>query len=111
MEVSVTFPDAGTCLRVHKADLGRALRRLRLARNLTIEGLARDAGMHPTYLSAIERGISNPTFGKLADLAEVLEVPVSIIVSTAEEHCMEEAIRIVAVEAVRSARADDRQMQ
>jgi transcriptional regulator with XRE-family HTH domain len=33
--------------------------------------------MHSSYLSGIERGVRNPTFSKLADLDEVLEVPVS----------------------------------
>ena len=51
------------------ADLEQAVRRLSRDRRLTIETLASDAGIHPTYLSGIERGIRNPTFGKLADLA------------------------------------------
>jgi|HubBroStandDraft_4_1064222.scaffolds.fasta_scaffold03913_5 transcriptional regulator with XRE-family HTH domain len=110
-EVSIAVPDSGACLRVHRGDLGSAIRHLRQARHLTIETLALDAGMHPTYLSGIERGIRNPTFGKLVDLAEVLEVPVSIILSTAEERCTEEAIRIAAVDAFRAARADARQTQ
>lgn len=33
--------------------------------------------MHPSYLSGVERGVRNPTFSKLADLDEVLEVSVS----------------------------------
>jgi ribosome-binding protein aMBF1 (putative translation factor) len=60
-----------------QSDFGSAIRRFRLARHLTIEGLALDAGMHSSYLSGIERGVRNPTFSKLADLDEVLEVPVS----------------------------------
>lgn len=35
------------------ADLGRAIRRLRWERKLTIEKLAFAAEMHPTYLSGI----------------------------------------------------------
>jgi len=66
------------------ADLGRAIRRLRRARHLTIEDLAHAADMHPTYLSGIERGIRNPTWSKLCSLAETLEVPVSEIVGEAE---------------------------
>jgi transcriptional regulator with XRE-family HTH domain len=65
------------------ADLGRAVRRLRRARRLTIEDLAHVADMHPTYLSGIERGIRNPTWSKLTAVAEALEVPISIVVHEA----------------------------
>jgi transcriptional regulator with XRE-family HTH domain len=65
------------------ADLGRAIRRLRRARRLTIDDLAHVADMHPTYLSGIERGLRNPTWSKLTSLAEALEVPISIVVHEA----------------------------
>jgi transcriptional regulator with XRE-family HTH domain len=104
MEVSVAIPDAGACLRVHNADIGMVIRRLRRARRLTIEDLAGEAGMHPTYLSAIERGLRNPSWKKLADLAEALEVSVSTIILSAEERCMEEAVRIAAAQALRRVR-------
>jgi transcriptional regulator with XRE-family HTH domain len=66
------------------ADLGRALRGLRRSRRLTIEELAHTAQMHPTYLSGIERGIRNPTWVKLAKLAQALDVPISTIAHDAE---------------------------
>jgi transcriptional regulator with XRE-family HTH domain len=66
------------------AELGRAIRRLRRARSLTIEDLAHDADMHPTYLSGIERGVRNPTWSKLCGLAIGLDVSVAEIVRDAE---------------------------
>lgn len=66
IKVPVLIPDADAGLRVHNADLGRTIRRLRGERDLTIEGLALNAGMHPTYLSGIgvdgatRRGTSSP---------------------------------------------------
>ena len=66
-------------------DLGRAIRRLRRAQRLTIETLALDADMHPTYLSGIERGIRNPTWDKITSLARTLNVPVSVVVQAAEQ--------------------------
>ena len=66
------------------ADLGRALRRLRKARKLTIESLAFEADMHPTYLSGIERGVRNPTWIKLCALAEALSTSPAIIARVAE---------------------------
>jgi DNA-binding XRE family transcriptional regulator len=64
--------------------LGRAIRRLRLCHSLTIETLALDAGVHPTYLSGIERGIRNPTWSKLCALADTLNIPVTTIAKEAE---------------------------
>jgi hypothetical protein len=45
--------------------LGRAIRGLRRTRGFTIEALAFAAGLHPTYLSGIERGERNPSWAKL----------------------------------------------
>lgn len=42
--------------------------------------------MHPTYLGKIERGRGNPTWDKLSDLAEALEIPVSTLAREAEDH-------------------------
>jgi transcriptional regulator with XRE-family HTH domain len=67
------------------AILGRAIRRLRRNRRVTIDTLAGDADIHPTYLSGIERGIRNPTVAVLSAIAEALDVPVSRIVLDAEE--------------------------
>jgi transcriptional regulator with XRE-family HTH domain len=66
-------------------DLGQAIRRLRRDRNFTIEALALDADMHPTYLSGIERGTRNPTWEKITSLARALDVPVSEIAQAAEQ--------------------------
>ena len=43
-------------------DLGRAIRGLRCERDVSIEALAFAAGIHPTYLSSIERGLRNPSW-------------------------------------------------
>jgi transcriptional regulator with XRE-family HTH domain len=64
--------------------LGRAVRRLRQERSLTIEALSGAADMHPTYLSGIERGLYNPSWEKLGKLAAALDVPLSAIVREAE---------------------------
>jgi transcriptional regulator with XRE-family HTH domain len=67
------------------ADLGRAVRRLRKAHGLKIEGLAFAADMHPTYLSGIERGLRNPTWCKLCGLADALDVSVATLAVEVEE--------------------------
>ena len=55
------------------ADLGQAIRRLRRDRHLSIETLAFDAGIHPTYVSGIERGVCNSTWAKITSLARALD--------------------------------------
>jgi transcriptional regulator with XRE-family HTH domain len=67
------------------AALGNAIRRLRREHQLTIQTLAFDAGMHTTYLSGIERGRRNPTWEKLNDLADALELPLKRVVEVAEQ--------------------------
>jgi len=66
------------------AALGRAIRRLRKHRKLTVEALAHAADMHITYLSQIERGLRNPTWNKLCGLAVALDTPIATIASEAE---------------------------
>jgi transcriptional regulator with XRE-family HTH domain len=75
---------SSACVHVDSPELGRVLRHQRRARQLTIEDLAHAAGVHPTYLSAIERGIRNPTWSKLSDLALALRMPLSSLTHEAE---------------------------
>ena len=66
------------------AQLRRAVRRLRETRRLSLEELAGEAGMHPTYLSSIERGHRNPTWARLCGLAQALDITVSQLARAAE---------------------------
>lgn len=67
------------------ADLGRAVRRLRRGRGWTIDDLAARSGLHPTYLSRIERARSNATWAKVCQLADALGVAPSDIARAAEQ--------------------------
>jgi transcriptional regulator with XRE-family HTH domain len=67
-----------------KASLGKTIRALRQQRGLTIEGLAHDSDLHPTYVSGIERGRHNPTLDVLNRLASALQVPLSELIRQAE---------------------------
>ena len=60
--------------------LGAQVRKLRLARELSQESLAFDAGIHTNHLSSIERGEANPSFLVLLALAKVLRVTVAELV-------------------------------
>ena len=65
--------------------IGRNVRRLRLGRRMSQEGLALEADIDRTYMSGIERGISNPSVMLLARLAKVLRVTVADLVSASSD--------------------------
>ena len=48
------------------------LRRLRVRAGLSQEALAVDAGIDPSYVSRMERGLENPTVGLLEQIADVI---------------------------------------
>lgn len=54
------------------AALGQNVRQRREARELTQEKLAEKAGLDPTYISGIERGLWNPGIRNVARLAKAL---------------------------------------
>lgn len=66
------------------AALGAAVRELRKDRGLSQEDLARASGLHPTYLSGIERGVRNPTWRSLGRVCEALGVRVAELAERAE---------------------------
>ena len=52
--------------------LGLNVRKRREARELTQESLAERAGLDPTYISGIERGLRNPGIKNVARIAKAL---------------------------------------
>jgi transcriptional regulator with XRE-family HTH domain len=52
--------------------LGLNVRQQREAKQLTQEKLAERAGLDPTYISGIERGLRNPGIKNVAKLAKAL---------------------------------------
>jgi transcriptional regulator with XRE-family HTH domain len=66
------------------AALGRAVRRLRRERHISIERLSFAADIHPTYMSGIERGVRNPTWRVVTAIARALDVPLATLAQDAE---------------------------
>lgn len=58
---------------------GKQLRALREARGWSQEEFADRAGLHRTYVSAVERGVRNPTLSVLERLAKALGVSIEIM--------------------------------
>ena len=67
-----------------RAALGRAIRELRLERDLTQEALAHSAGITVGHLSKIERGQSNPTWETVAAISGALGLSINKLAKTAE---------------------------
>ena len=59
------------------AALGLNARRAREKKELTQEKLAEKAGLDPTYISGIERGLRNPGIKNVARLAKALGLTTS----------------------------------
>lgn len=65
--------------------LGQAIKTLRQERKLSQETLGNDAGIHPTWISHIESGRINPTWGNVRRIARGLKVPLPELAALAEE--------------------------
>lgn len=53
--------------------VGRNVRRIRLARGLTQEGLSEVSGFTQQYISGLEQGRRNPTVLSLFEIAQALD--------------------------------------
>ena len=59
-----------------RANVARNVRRLRVARGLSQEALAVDAGIERSYMSRIERGLENPSVAVLERIAAALHAEI-----------------------------------
>jgi len=65
--------------------LGKAIRQLRQDGGLSQETLGHRAEIHPTWISHIESGRINPTWGNVRRIAAGLKVPLSQLAELAED--------------------------
>lgn len=65
--------------------LGRAIHEARREKKLTQEELALRTDLHETYISVIERGQRNPTWGVVRRISLALGVPLPELARRAEE--------------------------
>lgn len=63
---------------------GEAVRRARIAANLTQESLADNSGLDRSYIGGVERGERNPTLSVIEKIAAGLGVPVAQLFSDSE---------------------------
>lgn len=65
--------------------LGKAIRKLRTDFKLSQENLGHRSEIHPTWISHIESGRVNPTWGNVRRIAGGLEVPLPVLAQLAED--------------------------
>jgi transcriptional regulator with XRE-family HTH domain len=65
--------------------LSKAIRQLRREVPLSQEALGLLADIHPTWISHIESGRVNPTWGNVRRIATGLRVPLSVLAALAED--------------------------
>jgi transcriptional regulator with XRE-family HTH domain len=65
--------------------LAKAIRQLRRQEQLSQEALGLTAGIHPTWISHIESGRVNPTWGNVRRIAIGLRVPLPELAALAED--------------------------
>lgn len=68
-----------------QAALGLAVKRRREELGLTQEQLANDSGLHQRWLSNVETGKRNPSYGSLRRLAAGLNLTASELLARAEQ--------------------------
>ncbi len=60
--------------------LGKRVKEIRLKKKLSQGKLAKILGVHPTYISGIERGLRNMTIKNLERLADALKVSINDLI-------------------------------
>lgn len=65
--------------------LGKAIRALRQEGQLSQETLGHRSEIHPTWISHIESGRINPTWGNVRRIARGLDVPLEQLAALAED--------------------------
>lgn len=76
-----------------REDIAITIRRLRTDRGLTIDELAARAATHSTYISRIEHAQCNPSWLKMCELAEGLELLPSELAKAFEDEAMRRTSR------------------
>lgn len=66
-------------------DIGQRIRAVRKEKKWTLEDLKERTGLSVSFLSDIERGVSNPSLKRLKEIAEGLNVSVSYLLGETEE--------------------------
>ncbi len=63
------------------ARFGKKVKEVRLKKKLSQGDLAKILGVHPAYISSVERGVRNISIGGIEKIAKALAVPINRLLS------------------------------
>ena len=82
----VGLTNGGLTLEEHLAALGSRIKAARLEKGITQQDLAIDAGLDRTYISALEKGKQNVTFGAILRISKALNLGLPFLGISAESN-------------------------
>ncbi len=74
-------------------NIGAKIKKLRLAKKLTLQAVARETGFSPALISQIENNNVSPPIATLSKIAKFFDVKIGIFFNEEEEECRYEVVR------------------
>ena len=71
--------------KIYAKEFGKILKAKRSKENISQEALALESGLDRTFISLLERGLSQTSLATIFSLAEILKVPASSIIKEVEK--------------------------
>ena len=83
------------CGRAYMSDfnIGAKIKKLRLAKKMTLQAVARETGFSPALISQIENNNVSPPIATLSKIAKFFDVKIGIFFAGDEEECRYEVVR------------------
>ena len=74
-------------------NIGAKIKKLRLAKKLTLQSVARETGFSPALISQIENNNVSPPIATLSKIAKFFDVKIGVFFTEDEEECRYEIVR------------------
>lgn len=74
-------------------NIGQKIKKLRLAKKLTLQAVARETGFSPALISQIENNNVSPPIATLSKIAKFFDVKVGMFFAEDEDECRYEVVR------------------
>jgi transcriptional regulator with XRE-family HTH domain len=74
-------------------NIGAKIKKLRLAKKLTLQAVARETGFSPALISQIENNNVSPPIATLSKIAKFFDVKIGLFFTEDEEECRYEVVR------------------
>ena len=74
-------------------NIGVKIKKLRLAKKMTLQAVAKETGFSPALISQIENNNVSPPIATLSKIAKFFDVKIGIFFTEDEEECRYEVVR------------------